>query len=167
MRVMNLLDPRDPRHSQQAIHTYSRAIELLLRVGCANILCHWLSTRILSVSSVAQQPHAIAPLCSVLINAEPSALERAFILYYLLAALRQSEGEGVSSLVLEKLPEMGVEDAAVISKEAVGTLQKLLKTDELGAKAVRVAAILALDHPEAEKVGGMGLGRQRSKGRKD
>jgi hypothetical protein len=144
------------------VQVYSRAIDLLLRVGCANILCHWLSTRILSLSNISQQPHAIAPLCSVLIKAEPPPLERAFILRHLLASLKQSDDEGISNLVLERLPEMGAEDGAVISKEAVGTLHKLLKCAELSPRAVRVAAILALDHPEAEKVGVDGEGSSRA-----
>lgn len=47
---------------------------------------------------------------------------------------------------------MGIEEMAVLSSDTIETLQRLMRNSEFSSKAVRVAALLALNHPEAEKV---------------
>jgi hypothetical protein len=41
---------------------------------------------------------------------------------------------------------------AIISAETIATLQKLVKNQEFSSRAIRVAALLSLQSPEAEKV---------------
>lgn len=41
---------------------------------------------------------------------------------------------------------------AVISSETIATLQKLVKNQEFSSRAIRVAALLSLNHVDAEKV---------------
>ena len=148
MRIIHLVDPSDPRHTQLAVQTFSRAIELLLRVGCANVLVHWLAQLILRLP-VVNQPHAIAPLCAVLVKSQPPSLASAYILYHLLECLRADEAV---PLVLEQLPQMSLEELGVVSVETINTLQKLVKNSEFSKRAVKVAALLALNHSEAEKI---------------
>ena len=148
MRIVNLCDPAEPQHSQQAVQTISRAIETLLSIGCAKQLVHWLAGKLLRLH-IAHQPHAIPALCAVLIRADPPPEQRAQILWHLIDCLRAD----VSPIVLEQLPLMGVEDTSVLASPTIEALQKLVKNSEFSSKAVRVAALLALDHPEAEKVG--------------
>uniref|UniRef100_A0A915CVK5 Uncharacterized protein n=1 Tax=Ditylenchus dipsaci TaxID=166011 RepID=A0A915CVK5_9BILA len=103
MRLLCLMDPTQPSRSQATVQTFSRTMELLLRVGCANTLIHWLSQRLLRLQ-ISQQPHAIAPLCSVLTKAQPPELVRAHILYHLLNCLRSE----AAPLVLEQIPQMAL-----------------------------------------------------------
>lgn len=148
MRIIYLVDPSDPRYTQLAVQTFSRTVELLLRVGCANVLVHWLSQLILRLP-ILSQPHAIAPLCSVLVKSQPPALESAYILYHLLECLKADEAV---PLVLEQLLLMGLEELGVVSGQTINTLQKLVKNSEFSKRAIKVTSLLALNHPEAEKV---------------
>lgn len=148
MRIILLVDPSDLRYTQLAVQTLSRAIELLLHVGCANVLVHWLAQLILNLP-VVNQPHAIAPLSSVLIKSQPLLLDSSYILYHLLECLRADEAV---PLVLEQLPQMGLEELGVVSVQTINTLQKLIKNSEFSKKAVKVAALLSLNNSEAEKV---------------
>uniref|UniRef100_A0A7E4VIK5 Rap-GAP domain-containing protein n=1 Tax=Panagrellus redivivus TaxID=6233 RepID=A0A7E4VIK5_PANRE len=147
MRIVNLVDPAEPQHSQQAVQTVSHAIDTLLSIGCAQKLVHWLADKLLRLN-VAQQPHAIPALCSVLIKAEPPPEQRAHILWHLIECLKAD----VSPIVLEQLPFMGVEDTAILASPTIDALQRLMRNSEFSSKAVKVAALLALDHPEAEKI---------------
>jgi hypothetical protein len=47
---------------------------------------------------------------------------------------------------------MGLEDVALVSKPTIEALQKLVKNAEFSSRAVRVAALLSLDNPDAENV---------------
>uniref|UniRef100_A0A914XY39 Uncharacterized protein n=1 Tax=Panagrolaimus superbus TaxID=310955 RepID=A0A914XY39_9BILA len=47
---------------------------------------------------------------------------------------------------------MSVEDTSVLASPTIDALQKLVRNSEFSSKAVRVTALLALDHPEAEKI---------------
>lgn len=147
MRLVNLVDPADEKQSQQAVQTISRAIETLLSIGCAKQLVHWLTGKLLRLN-ISHQPHAIPALCSVLIRADPPPEQRAQILWHLVDCLKAD----VSLIVLEQLPNMSVEDTSVLASPTIDALQKLVRNSEFSSKAVRVTALLALDHPEAEKV---------------
>lgn len=148
MRIIYLVDPSNPRHTQLAVKTFSRTIELLIRVGCANVLVHWLSQLILRLP-ILSQPHSIVSLCCVLVKSQPPALERAYILYHLLEFLKADE---TVPLVLEQLPLMDLEELGVLSSQTINALQKLIKNAEFSKRAVKVTALLALNHTEAEKV---------------
>lgn len=147
MRIVNLFDPAEAQYSQQAVQTISHAIETLLSIGCANQLVHWLAGKLLRLQ-ICHQPHAIPALCAVLIKSDPLPEQRAQILWHLVDCLKTD----ISPIVLEQLPFMGVEDTSVLASPTIEALQKLVKNSEFSSKAVRVTALLALDHPEAEQV---------------
>lgn len=112
-------------------------------------LLHWLCAHLLRLN-VVEQPHAIPHLFTALIGANPPPLERAYILHQLLQGLQSAE---VAPLVLDHMPGLNnVEDMALLSTETITTLQKLVKNQEFSARAIRVAALLSLNHPEAEKI---------------
>ena len=117
-RIVNLVDPADPQHSQQAVQTISRTIDTLLGIGCAQKLVHWLADKLLRLN-VAQQPHAIPALCSVLIKADPPPDQRAQILWHVIDCLKAD----VSPIVLEQLPAMGIEDSAILANPTIEALQ--------------------------------------------
>lgn len=151
MRVISLVDSigTEMRHSQIAVQTFGLAIDMLIQAGCANSIIHWLTTHILRMD-VAKQPHAIHILFNVLNLAHPPFIERSYILYHLLDCLRTDD---VAQLVLEHFPSMKtLEDMSVISSETILTLQKLVQNREFSSRAIRVAALLSLNHPEAEKI---------------
>uniref|UniRef100_A0A914BZM8 Rap-GAP domain-containing protein n=1 Tax=Acrobeloides nanus TaxID=290746 RepID=A0A914BZM8_9BILA len=147
MRIINLVDPSEAKHTQQAVQTISKCIDTFISIGCAQVLAHWLSERLLYLN-IAQQPHGIPGLCAVLIKADPPILQRAYILYHLVNCLRSD----VSPIVLEQIPQMGLEDVALVSKPTIEALQKLVKNAEFSSRAVRVAALLSLDNPDAENI---------------
>jgi hypothetical protein len=125
----------------------------------------WLGDQLLDGCDrgIDQQPHSISPICAVLSHSNPSDRQRSRILVQLLNCLRISE---VAPIVLEHFPQMNTEDMAVVSSgdwinkylyplilgDTIRTLQALIKNEEFSSRAVRVAALLAMDHPEAEKV---------------
>lgn len=43
-------------------------------------------------------------------------------------------------------------DMAIISTDTIATLNKLVRNREFSSRAIRVASLLALNHPDAEKV---------------
>lgn len=140
------------QHQQLAVRALARSIDVLLKCGCANTLVHWLATRLLYGLAVCEQPHAIAPLCAVLTRASEGllAVQRAYILHNLTVGLRKDEQ--IAQLVLEQMPQMSVEELSVLSSDTILALQKLLNLAEFSSRAVKVAALLSLNHIEAEKV---------------
>ncbi|KAL3074845.1 hypothetical protein niasHS_014290 [Heterodera schachtii] len=154
MRVLCLVDPGgggEARHAQLAVQTIGRSIDTLVQVGCANQLVHWLCALLIRrLQIVAEQPHAIPVLFTVLISAEPPDLERAYILRQLLNCVAQDE---LAPLVLDHIPALhNFEDMAVISTDTIATLQKLVRNHEFSSRAIRVASLLSLNHPDAEKI---------------
>lgn len=140
------------QHQQLAVRALGRSIEMLLKCGCANTLVYWLAARLLYGLSVHEQPHAITPLCAILTNASDGlpAVQRAYILYNLSLGLR--EDEQIAQLVLEQIYQMGVEELYVLSTDTISALKKLLNSSEFSSRAVKVAALLSLNHIDAEKV---------------
>uniref|UniRef100_A0A183BHY0 Rap-GAP domain-containing protein n=1 Tax=Globodera pallida TaxID=36090 RepID=A0A183BHY0_GLOPA len=152
MRVLCLVDTGgDVRHAQLSVQTVGRSIDTLVQVGCANQLVHWLCTLLLRrLQIVAEQPHAIPVLFTVLITSDPPDLQRAYILRQLLNCLAQDE---LAPLVLDHIPALrNLEDMAVISTDTIATLQKLVRNQEFSSRAIRVASLLSLNHPDAEKI---------------
>uniref|UniRef100_A0A1I7Y6R0 Rap-GAP domain-containing protein n=1 Tax=Steinernema glaseri TaxID=37863 RepID=A0A1I7Y6R0_9BILA len=147
MRIVNLVDPTNPAHTQILIQTISRCIETLISISCANVLVQWITLRLLHLES-AQQPPAIPALCSVLRASDPEDLVQAHILANLAKALQSDS----ATFVLEKVPEMDLDHLAVISPMALSSLERLIKNSDCSARSVQVAALLAPDYPAAEKL---------------
>jgi len=108
MRVLCLVDAStsaDKRHTQLAVQTYGRAMDMLAPIGPMTAgLCHWLSAHLLRLERVAaDQPHAIPVICGLLIREQEKLpqLEHAYCLHRLLECLRADE---VAPLVLEHVP---------------------------------------------------------------
>lgn len=108
MRVLCLVDastPSDKRHTQLAVQTYGRAMDMLAPIGPMTAgLCRWLSAHLLRLERVAaEQPHAIPVICGLLIREQEKLppLEHAYCLYRLLECLGADE---VAPLVLEHVP---------------------------------------------------------------
>ncbi|KAI6182707.1 hypothetical protein M3Y97_00409700 [Aphelenchoides bicaudatus] len=151
MRVVSLVSASDPRHTKQAVQTLGRSIELLLGVCGGQALAQWLGDQLLDGCEriASQQPHAIGAICAVLSHAQPTDKQRSRILVQLLDCLRVDE---VAPIVLEHFPQMNVEDMAVVSSDTIKTLQTLVRNSEFSSRAVRVAALLSMSHPDAEKI---------------
>jgi hypothetical protein len=111
MRVVALVDSttgcNDQRsYSALAVQTLGRSIDMLIKTGSANSIIHWLTSFILRIKNVAEQPHAIPIICNVLILANPPSLLRAYILNYLIDCLRIDD---VGPIVFHHIPSMDLE----------------------------------------------------------
>nr|CAD2130005.1 unnamed protein product [Meloidogyne enterolobii] len=162
MRIICLVDTsisewnRSQQLAVQTIATYGRAVDMLIQVGEgaqsnneANPLIHWLAIQVLRCA-LDVAPHALPIMFTILVSAQPlPPLVRVFILHRITECLRTE----VAPLALEHIPSINsLEDMAIISAETISTLQRLIKNQEFSARAIRVAALLSLNHPDAEKI---------------
>lgn len=140
------------QQQQIVIRTLSSSINILLKCKCANVLVHWLTTRLLNNLTIYEQPNSVLSLCSVLMYASDGlpSIEHAYILHNLIIGL--NENEQIAQLILEQISQMNIEELTVLSTDTILALKKLLNTTEFSSRAVKVAALLSLNHFEAEKV---------------
>uniref|UniRef100_A0A914L5I3 Rap-GAP domain-containing protein n=1 Tax=Meloidogyne incognita TaxID=6306 RepID=A0A914L5I3_MELIC len=162
MRIICLVDTsisewnRSQQLAVQTIATYGRAVDMLIQVGEGaqsnnevNPLIHWLAIQVLRCA-LDVAPHALPIMFTILVSAQPlPPLVRVFILHRITECLHTE----VAPLALEHIPSINsLEDMAIISAETISTLQRLIKNQEFSARAIRVAALLSLNHPDAEKI---------------
>ncbi|KAL7071848.1 hypothetical protein ACQ4LE_008404 [Meloidogyne hapla] len=163
MRIICLVDTTNSEWKScqqlavQTIATYGRAVDMLIHVGEgpqsnneANPLIFWLAVHLLRCALDVARPHALPIMFTILVNAQPlPPLLRVFILHHITECLRTE----VAPLTLEHIPSINsLEDMTIISAETILTLQRLIKNQEFSARAIRVAALLSLNHPDAEKI---------------
>ncbi|CAD5206927.1 unnamed protein product [Bursaphelenchus okinawaensis] len=145
LRFVSLVLAGDKSFGPTAVQTIDRSIRTLLEGDSAHALVQWLGAQLLD-TSVAD---AIAALARVLVESNPPDVLRAQIL----ARFRESlHNPQLVQVVLQQYTEMNVEDSNVMASDTVSTLKKLAQSSEFTAQAVEVAAVLALNNPEAEQV---------------
>ncbi|CAD5210290.1 unnamed protein product [Bursaphelenchus xylophilus] len=145
LRLVSLVSASDKRFGPKAVQTIDRSIRALLEGDSAHALVQWLGAQLLE-SGVAE---AIAALATVLVGSNPPDSLRAQIL----ARFRDSlQNPQLVQVFLQQYTEMNVEDSSVMATDTVNTLKKLAQSSEFTSQAVEVAAVLALNNPEAEQV---------------